>query len=813
MLWYPFCSLPLGKQVAAKRYRKMIRNSLLKLSVIILAGLAALLIIPAPTAVQGAEPTVAPVESATNSSLPSSPGYGRSLGSEGAPRVATRHILVQLHPRTVESQFLQNAKGQGLRRLGRVYGSNWLTLSIPAGADPRQAAGAARTLPGVLQATPDPIVHINDQIPPRDPIYQDDDDPSTEPCDPIFDICDPWELVDQWGLFQVEAEGGWVDQRGSTDVVIAIVDSGIDLDHDDLWANIWTNPGEIPDNGIDDDGNGLIDDVHGADFSGNNVGDPSENPGSQDGNPDIALGGSWVEDPTAYPFGIRFDGDPAVGDAVDNNLDSAIDLGVFHGTFVAGVASAMTDNINPDTLEYEGMAGVCWYCKLMAVRFINAEGTGFGSDAAAAINYAVDNGAQIINASWGINLNLADPSEIQVIAQAIDYAVSQGVIVVAAAGNSGTAGLHFPASMPGTIAVGSSNSLDRRSEFSSFAALDDTLDVVAPGELIWSTSVFSAYDALLYDFLGLPGWEPGTDTYGGADGTSFSTPLVSGYAGLILSNNPGATLGQVRQAIRSNAVDLLDPNGVGDLLVGYDAYSGFGRMRMVVPTLVIDPNLTPVADAGTDQTVTDRAKPGAETVTLVGSASYDPDGTIVSYQWLEDGTQIATGETVTVNLPVGSHTITLRVTDDQLANHADQVTIQVMNKNGDLPDDGGSGGSPTAMGVYAIDWSAKKNLDAKVNIRRDSDGNGQLDNGDELVSGARVTFVLTYDSNFDGLYTCSAPDLCWTLQGRTDNAGNFKAKLLQAPAGKYQAEITALTHDVDLWDNSLDVDNPETCTK
>ncbi|MEE9463979.1 MAG: S8 family serine peptidase, partial [Candidatus Neomarinimicrobiota bacterium] len=600
-------------------------------------------------------------------------------------------------------------------------------MSIPAGANPRQAAATARTLPGVLQASPDPIVRINDQIPPRDPIYKDDDDPSTIPCDPLFEICDPWELVDQWGLFQVEAEGGWVVQRGSQEVVIAILDSGMDLDHDDLWANIWTNPGEIPDNGIDDDGNGLIDDVHGADFSGNNVGDPSDNPGSQDGNPDIAPGGSWVEDPTAYPFGIRFDGDPAVGDAVDNNLDFAIDLGVFHGTFVGGIAGADTDNINPDTLEYEGMAGVCWHCKLMPVRFINAEGTGYGSDAAAAVYYAVDMGAQVINASWGIDLNSADPSEIQVIAQAVDYAVSKGVIFVAAAGNSGTSGVHFPASMANTIAVGSSNWLDQRSDFSSFAASGETLDVIAPGELIWSTSVFSAYDALLYDFLGLPGWEPGTETYGGADGTSFSTPLVSGYVGLILSHNPGATLGQVRQVIRSNAVDILDPNGVGDFLEGYDAYSGFGRMRMVVPTLTPDSNQTPVADAGADQTVSDKGKPGAEKVTLTGSGSYDPDGTIVSHQWLEDGAQIATGETATVNLAVGSHTVTLRVTDDQLASSENQVTIQVMNKNGDLPDDGGSGGSPTSMGVYTIEWSAKKNLDARVNIRRDSNGNNRLD--------------------------------------------------------------------------------------
>jgi subtilisin family serine protease len=129
-------------------------------------------------------------------------------------------------------------------------------------------------------------------------------------------------------------------------------------------------------------------------------------------------------------------------------------------------------------------------------------------------------GAHVINISWGIDVRGASPSllaSIQIIVDAIDYATSRGVIVVAAAGNSGSPGLHFPAIMANTIAVDSSNWLDRRSEFSSHAVstevpangidddgngwVDDVLDVVAPGELIWSTYVFSAYDSLLYATL------------------------------------------------------------------------------------------------------------------------------------------------------------------------------------------------------------------------------------------------------------------------------------------------------------------------
>ena len=627
-------------------------------------------------AISGAEPAVsapAPGDSASGS-----PARGHGRGASRV-RTGTRHILVQLHPHADEQRFLQQARAQGLRRLSRVNGTTWFRMAIPAGAAPDQAVTAARRLPGVLRATRDIVVRINDQIPPRDPLYQDDPDPSTKPCDPFFEICDPMTLVDQWGLFKVDAENAWRVTRGSSNVIIAILDSGVALSHDDLRDKIWTNPGETADNGIDDDGNGIVDDAHGANFVGSNVGNPTDDPASQDGNPDVPMGGTWVSDPTAT-FGIRFAGNPAVGDGVDNDGDGNADIGVSHGTMVAGIIGASTDNVNPDTGQFEGMAGACWHCTLMPVRLINAEGWAYGSDAAAAIYYAVNRGAQVINMSWGIDLSTLGPSDladIQVIADAIDYAASHGVIMVAAAGNEGKAGLDFPAVLPSVISVGSSNWLDRRSEFSSYAGPGETLDVIAPGELIWSTAVVSAYDALLYEFLGIPGFEPGTPTYAQADGTSFAAPLVSGYVGLILSQNPGATLQQVRQIIRSNAVDILDPDGVGASLVGYDPLSGFGRIRMVVPTLNPGQNTPPVANAGPDQVVSVQGQAQAATVTLNASGSYDPDGTIVSYQWLENGAPIATGQTASVSLGLGVHTITLRVTDDDQASTEDQVTVEI----------------------------------------------------------------------------------------------------------------------------------------
>lgn len=350
------------------------------------------------------------------------------------------------------------------------------------------------------------------------------------------------------------------------------------------------------------------DDLHGADFVGDNVGDLlTDDVSSQDANPDIPMGGTWINDPLAFPWGIRFEGDPAVGDAVDNNLDFFSDLGVFHGTFVAAIAAAMTDNINPDTGEFEGMAGACWNCRIMAVRMVNAEGNGYGSDAAAAIYYAADMGADIINLSWGFDLDSLDATgqaEVAIMRDAINHAVSQGVIVVASAGNSGGPALRFPASMANTIAVGSSNWLDRRSGFSTIAAagelpdngidddgngrIDDALDIVAPGKYIWSGIVYSAYDSLQSQLLGDPAIEPGLDAYGNSNGTSFSAPLAAGYVGLLLSRFPDATLSDIHQALRAYATDLLDPEGTGSSLSGYDASSGFGRMNMVVPASLGD---------------------------------------------------------------------------------------------------------------------------------------------------------------------------------------------------------------------------------
>lgn len=700
----------------------------------------------------------------------------RGRVSVGGARAAQGHILIELARGADEARFLEQARGQGLRKLGQVYGTRWFTMSIPTGTTPRAAAAAARGLNGVVRSSPDLLVQAYHHLPPamppyvNDPLYIYDDDPTTKPdCDP----CSAEQVVDQWGFFRVDSETGWNTETGGVrpggqDVVIAIIDSGMDLDHDDLRDNLWTNPGESLD-GADNDGNGFVDDLHGFDFVGNGVGSPFDDPASQDPSPDIPDQGTWVEDFSA-PWLWRFDGDPAVGDAMDNNGDFFIDLGVFHGTFVAGVAAAATDNVNPETALYEGIAGACWNCKLMPVRMIDAEGGGLMSNAAAAIRYAADNGAHIINASWGVNTNGLNPADVEIVRQAVDYAVAKGVIFVAAAGNSGTAGLSFPAAMANTIAVGSSDWTDAWSPFSSYAYaseipddgidndrngwVDDVVDVVAPGEYIWSTTVVSAYESFILngwdwfccaDMPSPDDWYPGEDAYTRSDGTSFATPLVAGYIGVLLSANCGVNADDIRRAIRDNAADVGFP--------GYDPKTGFGRMQFVVPTNLgsgpcggSSDNMPPTANAGVDQQVIDDAKPG-EPVTLDGGGSFDPDGQIMSFSWRENGVVIATGMTPVVSLGAGTHDIFLTVTDDDGASATDSVRVEVCKKACSS-----AGGEPIATDdAYSVPAAGGTiTIQAPGILQNDSDPDGDPLSA-ELVAGPSNALVFTL--NADGSFT------------------------------------------------------------
>ncbi len=273
-------------------------------------------------------------------------------------------------------------------------------------------------------------------------------DPLVEDAQPnfIYHSCvfpDDPSFPSQWGLHNtgqnVNGQGGssdadvdgpeaWDIETGDPSIIVAVIDTGVDYRHPDLAGNIWHNSGEIAGNGLDDDGNGFVDDTVGYDF---------------------------------------LDGD---NDPMDPSG---------HGTHVAGIIAAEGNNGT-------GITGVGWTLKIMALKAGGASGFFLSSTLIQAINYAVDNGAKVINASWG-----GDDSD-PAMRGAIDNAKTQGVLFVAAAGNSGRnidSQPFYPASydLSNIVSVAASDQDDGLASFSNFGP--SSVDVGAPGSNILSTNV------------------------------------------------------------------------------------------------------------------------------------------------------------------------------------------------------------------------------------------------------------------------------------------------------------------------------------
>ena len=304
------------------------------------------------------------------------------------------------------------------------------------------------------------------------------------PNDPRFE--------EQWSLSLIDMPGAWAIEKGDPEVIVAVVDTGFDYTHEDLASQTWVNDGEIPDNGIDDDDNGYIDDMHGWDFS------VSPN---RDGNRASQNG----------------DNDP-----IDESG---------HGTHVAGIVGAAVDN---DV----GIAGIAWDCTLMPIRGAGVKGIR-DDRSASAIIYAVDNGARIINMSWG------GRERSFVLRDAVDYTYARGVLMIAASGNASEAESIFPAGYRKVISVAATQQHKQRFYQSNFGA---SIDIGAPGNVILSTHINDRYRLL--------------------SGTSMATAHVSGVAALIISKRPSLTHQEVRQILLSTADPITESPelvGVGNL--------------------------------------------------------------------------------------------------------------------------------------------------------------------------------------------------------------------------------------------------------
>lgn len=300
---------------------------------------------------------------------------------------------------------------------------------------------------------------------------------------------DPRYSEQQWYLDAIHAPAAWDITTGSSSVIVAVLDTGLDLDHEDIVENLWTNTKEIAGNGKDDDANGFIDDIHGWDFIDGDA-DPSPSP----------------------------------------NIGSSEEA-ISHGTLIAGQIGAVADN-------HLGIAGVNWNVKIMPVRMLNDQGAGTEFDAANAIRYAVRNGAKVINLSFAGN---EAHSALQ---SAVKDAFAKNVVIVAAMGNDArdtNANPVYPACLRTTdddwvIGVTAIDESNHGTAFTNYGTI--CADVAAPGTDIYGLSYYNVSE-------GYPELYQGTWA-----GTSMASPLVAGAAALLFAEYPSLSAADVRNILK-----------------------------------------------------------------------------------------------------------------------------------------------------------------------------------------------------------------------------------------------------------------------
>jgi subtilisin family serine protease/uncharacterized protein YkwD len=359
------------------------------------------------------------------------------------PAYQPGRVLVRFQPTDAAASARETLARMNATSLGRIGSLDVERLSVPLGQE-RATVDALQQNPAVAFAELDGRVQI-----------------ALDPNDPYYD--------DKWWWEKIQAADAWDVTTGSDYVVIAVIDTGVDVDHPDLAAKL----------------------VPGYDFF-NDDDDPDDDHG--------------------------------------------------HGTHVAGIAAAATNNLL-------GVAGLSWGARIMPLKALPASGSGFDSHVAEATAFAADHGAKIIN------LSLGGPDFSSTMAAATDYAHGKGVFIAAAAGNSGILQLLYPAANEHVVGVAATTSSDTRASFSNYGT---HVDIAAPGQAIYSTSWTGDLECFAQEYC-----------Y--KNGTSMATPFVSGLAALVWSVNPALTADEVDSIIKDSADDLGDP--------GADIYFGWGRIN------------------------------------------------------------------------------------------------------------------------------------------------------------------------------------------------------------------------------------------
>jgi subtilisin family serine protease len=401
-----------------------------------------------------------------------SKGAARAVQNPGTAPFAPGELLVTFEPGRMSAQSAQRALGRFdaayVRSLGREDVQLW---RVPEGREEALAAEIS-ALPGVAYAEPNYVVRAF--LTPDDTYYNN------------F-----W----QWGHNVINSEDAWDISTGVSTVTVAIIDSGLDMDHPEFAGRITSGMDYVEGDTFPNDGNG-------------------------------------------------------------------------HGTHVAGIAAGRGNN-------GIGIAGMAWNVQVMPVKVLASDGWGFTSWVVSGVYHAADNGADVINMSLGGTSNSGS------LEAAVNYALNQDVVVVAAAGNCGDSNYeangctyqdqpNYPAAYPGVLAVASTNDLDAQSSFSNEGTY---VDVAAPGSDIYST---------------VP-----DDTYMWGSGTSQASPFVAGLAALIRSADADQSQEEVQQIIKDTAYDLY--TGGWDNKTGYGRIDAAAALQALLPAA---PTLSPISNAG-----------------------------------------------------------------------------------------------------------------------------------------------------------------------------------------------------------------------
>jgi subtilisin family serine protease len=339
------------------------------------------------------------------------------------------------------------------------------------------------------------------------------------------------EIEKQWYLEKIKAIDAWDIGQGSNNVVVAVIDSGIDMKHPDLRDNVWVNQDEILGDGTDNDGNGYIDDINGWDF-------------------------------------VEEDNEPEPNPDKEHSI-----VAVHHGTAVAGIIGAAGNN------GFAG-AGISWRVKIMDLKAFNEKGESDTDTVSRALDYAIAKHADIINMSF-VGLGYSESLDAK-----IKKAYSRGILIVAAAGNeNGGAQGHsmnnqkaYPVCFGDggdanyVVGVAGVDREDKKTDFSNYGSA--CIDISAPARSIYSTFYQNdKYPDFQYYF-------------GGAfNGTSMAVPQVAGAAALIKAAHPGYTAKELTKVLLDSAdkIDSANPEFIGQL--GRGRLNVFKALQMpVIPT-------------------------------------------------------------------------------------------------------------------------------------------------------------------------------------------------------------------------------------